>query len=959
MRGIRDRGAPRSSGVFSFVGRQRELDLLLAALRHPPAIVLIEGEAGIGKSRLVREAAAALTETDGCMLTGCCHPLREPVPFGPVIDAFRKAGRLLPRREAIPRTVGALAPLLPDLADRLPPPPPFTSDSGADRYRMMLGVRSFLAALGPVCLVIEDMHWADEVTRELVLTLSRDMPDQLGLVLTFRGEEIGPGTLLGSALRRQPGIGGTTIRLSPLSERDIHDLVLDALGRGADTTLGRAVYDRSEGLPLVAEEDLITLCEHGPQGRPVCAADLENAEIPQGLREAFTERFEALSAAGKAVVEAAAVLGVPAGEQILAGVAGLDDRQAGSGITEALRLAVLHEAGPAGYGFRHALAQAVAYRNIPGPRRRRLHREAIRVLEARPQPPLVQIAHHTFESGDFDEWLRRAGQAIDQAIALGDDGTAATLLHQILDQPSLPEQTRTRAALALSRIVGHGTDYTANAAMLRRILGDPRLAREARGEVRLSLGLLMINHAGDRSGYREIETAVTELAERPELPARAMISLAMNERDGAGDQAWAWMERAERSLGDDPSAPMRAAVEATRLTLLARGGDPAVWEALDQMPRYAADVDVLRQSIRAVYNVGEIAIELGCDGRARQLLNESRELTRRVFFPHLECYATLALLRLEVLAGDWEDIEQRFGKLTSEYPDIAMGRIEYGLMLGRVAAARGRPARARELFIGCSQTAASESQVTNTLRSGAALAALRLADRAPRDAWAIAAPAVATLRRAKAWARGTGLVPIAVEAAKACGDEDAAALLVADVEHGLAGCDAPAATAELEAARGILLGRTAAAARHFASAHEQWSAIGRPYEAAQAAERAGTALAADTARRSEAAAWLDKAVSAFRGLEATADSARCRQAMDEIGVPRAPARGRRGYGDRLSPRERQVAEFLARRATNYEIAQALFLSPRTVELHVAHVLKKLGTARKDVRAALEDLDSSR
>jgi DNA-binding NarL/FixJ family response regulator len=78
--------------------------------------------------------------------------------------------------------------------------------------------------------------------------------------------------------------------------------------------------------------------------------------------------------------------------------------------------------------------------------------------------------------------------------------------------------------------------------------------------------------------------------------------------------------------------------------------------------------------------------------------------------------------------------------------------------------------------------------------------------------------------------------------------------------------------------------------------------------------------------------------------------------MEEFDLPRTSARGRRGYGDRLSPRERQVAEFLARRATNHEIAQALFLSKRTVELHVARVLKKLGTTRKDVSAALEELD---
>jgi hypothetical protein len=90
---------------FAFVGRGQELDLLLAALQHPPAVVLVEGEAGIGKSRLVHEAASVLTAANGRVLTGLCHPLREPFPFGPVVDALRKAGPWLPALEGENATV--------------------------------------------------------------------------------------------------------------------------------------------------------------------------------------------------------------------------------------------------------------------------------------------------------------------------------------------------------------------------------------------------------------------------------------------------------------------------------------------------------------------------------------------------------------------------------------------------------------------------------------------------------------------------------------------------------------------------------------------------------------------------------------------------------------------------------------------------------------------------------------
>jgi DNA-binding CsgD family transcriptional regulator len=246
--------------------------------------------------------------------------------------------------------------------------------------------------------------------------------------------------------------------------------------------------------------------------------------------------------------------------------------------------------------------------------------------------------------------------------------------------------------------------------------------------------------------------------------------------------------------------------------------------------------------------------------------------------------------------------------------------------------------------------------VTNTLRSAAGLVALRLAEGAAHDAWAIAAPAVATLRRAAAWARASGLVPLAVEAASACGQHDAAQRLTEDVERGLTGRDAPAATAELHLARGILLGRSPAAATCFAQAHELWAEIGRPYEAAQAAERLGSAR--DERDEHDAAAHLDRALAVYLRLNATYDAARCQRTMKDLGLARTPARGPRGYGVELSPREKQVAELLARGATNHEIAQALFLSPRTVELHVAHTLKKLGTARKDVNDALQALRRS-
>ncbi|MFG2631918.1 ATP-binding protein [Streptomyces sp. NPDC048473] len=953
-----DLGAAAFDGGFPCVGRQQEFGLLLAAIRRPPAVVLVEGEAGIGKSRLVREATAALTPDDRRVLTGFCHPLREPFPYGPVVDALRKAGRWLPAT-GIPPTTGALAPLLPDLADRLPPVPPRPDGVPAQRFQVVQAVRSFLTAIGPAVLIMEDLHWADEATRDLLLLIARDLPEQLSLVLTYRGDDLPARTPVLGAAYRPHGTTGTTIRLAPLTENEVKELAGAALGGHATAALADALHRRSEGLPLTVEEDLITLRERGKTcGYHDLTAELDRAGVPVGLREAVTERLARLSKAGAAITDSAAVLAVPATEQLLTRVAELDSEQGADGLTDALRAAVLCESDSGRYVFRHVLAQQVVYERIPGPRRTRLHRRAIAELQTRSPSPLVQIAHHTLAVGDRESWFHRAEEAAAQATALGDTGTAAALLHQILDQPGVEAGLRSRAALALARIVVNGADFTANAAMLRRLLADPQLPEPARGEIRLGLALLMISQGGDRSGVGELERAVRELATQPERAARAMIALAMNERNGS-EQAWDWLERAEQTIQGCADEGIRASVRATRLSLLAKAGDPAVWGRVDQLPRQADDIEVLRQTTRALYNCGDLAIELGHDRLAAALLAESRELAQRADIPFLDCSSRIDLLRLEFVAGHWAGIEERFDALGAEYPDILLADAEQTSLLGELARARGRYTRAVELFKKAAAQGERNSQVNLELRAAAGLAGTRLAQRAPEDAWAIAAPALTVLRRAETWALYSGLVPVAVEAALASGRRQDVEELTTDAQRALQGRDAPAATAELHCARGMLLRTTEPerAAEHFAECHRRWQDIGRPYETARAAEHLGHALA--RSHPADAAGHLTEAIDVYTRLGATPDLARCQHLQHGLGLARPPGRGRRGYGGELSPREKQVAELLAQGATNHDIAESLFLSPRTVEQHVARVLKKLQTTGKAIHEVFPDGSGTR
>ncbi|MFD4908772.1 AAA family ATPase [Kitasatospora purpeofusca] len=1006
------------------MGRVGELARLTDALARPPAVLLVEGEAGSGKSRLVAEAVRALDERSGNgttgngtptppgdtaprrpVLLGRCHPLREPEPFGPVVDALRDAAALLPPPAELPPSTGALRLVLPDLAAQLPAAPPDGGTLLSARRLLAQGVRALLTALDAPVLVVEDLQWADDATLDLLVRLARDLPPRLVLVVTYRPEDLPPGAPApGAAFRPAPartgghgagaghGAVGAPVRLErlePLDEREVAALARSVLGPAATPELARVLYERSQGLPLAVEEDLRTLTERSPATRTPAdrigaertggsggsstsgassavggrtatgdlAAVLAAAEVPRGLRDAVTERLARLGGDGAAVVAAAAVLGVPADEAQLTAVAGLDAEAGADGLTEALHTAVLRETAPDRYAFRSPAARQVAQGRVAGPRRRVLHRRAVAALGTREPRPLARIAEHTLAMGDRPAWQDLAQAAADQAAALGDPGGARRMLRGLLDEPDLDPRRRGRAALALARLAADDVDPAASVQVLSGMVADPRLPVADRGEIRLALGFLMAVHSGNRAGFDRIRESLEELEERPVRAARAMVAIAMDERDGAGRRSGEWLARAEGLLAANPDEDVSAAVRATTLTFQARSADPAVWDRLDELPRDSERPEVMRQTTRALYNTGEIAIELGYDRRSANLLEESRRLARLTGIPYLECYSRLALIRLDMLAGRWDLVEPRFARLGAEFDDLAMAGAERSLLFGRLAAGRGRLALAREEFEIAARFGQRESQVTVALRAAAGLGGLQLLEGDTAGAAGTVGPALATARQADAWARTAELLPVAVEALLATGGRAEAGEVTEEATESLTDRGAPAVTASLHLARGLLLDADGdpEAAEAFTRARDHWQDIGRPYEAARADERIAAALAArDRVRAAERMAAAERV---YLELGATTDTARCRKLRRDLDLGGIGSPGRRGYGKRLSPRERQVAELLAQGTGNQDIAQALFLSPRTVEHHVANVLAKLGTGRAGTAQALALADA--
>jgi DNA-binding CsgD family transcriptional regulator/tetratricopeptide (TPR) repeat protein len=943
----------------SLIGRDAQLRVLLGAITGPPAVILVQGEAGIGKTRLVRAALDLLTNGERTVLLGHCHQIREPFPYGPVFDALRHVSGALPATAALNPVTGALRGYLPELAGHLPPapsPPPL-DDPRAERHRLFRGVHALLAAAGPVVLVIEDLHWADDGTRDLLRFLTDQPPDGLALVVTFRREGLPvPGLPFGHAYRRPAGVRSEVIPLSPLDVEGVRSLTGALLGRAAPARdFAAKLHERTAGVPFVIEEVVRSLLDD--EGRLPGGEDgpeaLERMAVPLLLCEAMAEQLTGLSPAALHAVHAAAVLGLPADEQLIAAVSG---HTAENGLSQALNAGVLLEHADGQYGFRHALAQQAVYDAIPGPDRRLTHQRAVSALSALDPPPLVQLAHHARLAGDFDAWQRHGSAAADQAAAIGDIPLAVEVLAGMLADPKLPHDARGLLALRLSRVAAIGLSYRRVVRSLRHLLAEDFLARHVRGEARLNLGVLLSNQAGAvAAGRQEILLALPDLHDRPSLAARGLALLAM---PAWGDEPLStheeWMNQAEKLLAtvEDQDPELTTAVHANKVSLAMMLGSPDAFELAATLPANDPSAAVRRQAARGYSNLFDAAIALGHYAAAERFAEQSKRIAEETGALYPVFLVEVSSIRLDLHTGRWEGLRERAVAAVEMTPEAPLLAVDARLALGMLALARGEWEEAGEHL-----NAAGVNDVGSGFLPVAAVAfggliELHLTRDCPQEALAEADRGVTRLRRKGMWVWGDQLVPPAVAALLKAGRAGEAESLVAEYAAGIEGRDAPSAHAGLDLAWGSMAedqGRFEEAARCYARARAAYEAMPRPYSVARAAEsEAGARLALGD--RGRAADLIADAGERYAGLGATHDAARCRHLLREIGPGSAPRRGRKSNGGVLSPREAEVARLVALGRTNREIAAVLFLSRRTVDTHVARVLQKLGVrTRNDVK----------
>jgi len=460
--------------VAPLVGRDREQTTLrvalTAALAGHGALVLIGGEAGIGKTALAEWLLAQAEHQGALVLVGRCYDLTETAPYSPWAEALARA----PRADA--------SPLWPDLD------PSAAALGQPGRFAAMHAVLATLAAHRPLALLLEDLHWADPASLDLLRFVGRQLTDiPLLLLATYRADEVTPRRPLYPLLPLLVREGrAARLALPPLDLPDVAVLVAAhyALTEADAARLVAYLDRRAEGNPFFIGELLRALEESGllrPPGSDAhrwTLGDLAGARLPSLVRQVIDGRAARLGEEARGLLTIAAAIGQEVRLPLWATVAGMGEEVLLPTVEAALEARLLEATGDGGgVRFAHALVREALYEALPLPRRPALHRRVAEALAAAPQPDPDPVAYHFQQAGDPRAWdwlvaaaararalyaLRSAVEHATRALDLaGEHGIAPTpglyrergLAYEMLGEYARAEADQ-EAALALAQAAG-------------------------------------------------------------------------------------------------------------------------------------------------------------------------------------------------------------------------------------------------------------------------------------------------------------------------------------------------------------------------------------------------------------------------------------------------------------------------------------------------------------------------
>ena len=931
-------------------GREAETAVLSEALDRVAsgrrAVVLIEGEAGIGKTRLLDVALEDARGRGMQVAAGRAEELERTRPFGAVADAFGCA-----RSSHDPRRA-AIGELLATGGDGERNPITVTSDPGL-RFRVVDALADLveeLALPGPLVIGLDDLQWADPSSLLTLSALSRRVEYlPVGLIGCFRPAPRPPEldrlvTWLAAGAGRHLSLGG-------LTGQAVTDLVTDVVaavpGRGLLAGISGAA-----GNPLFVSEMLGALAQEGMIETSGGRAEVAQIVLPPTLRLTILRRLSFLPGDTLHTLRAASILGSSFTMSDLSVTMDRSALELVQVLAEAITGRVLEDDG-ARLRFRHDLIRDALYEDLPVTIRRGLHREAGQRL-ARAGALSLQVAEQLARGagqGDTEaiSWLTKAAR---EAAARSPD-VAADLMGRAAElMPAAdPGRDRLLAEQASSlMLAGRIPDALAACRSLLDHHHDPGVE----GSVRTCLGHALLAQGQVRDALQELE--------------RAGQSPALSSVEQGAAKAWAGFARV--SLGDLDGA---AAAEKEARTAATAAGDHLTnsiimstaaripesrgrlreaLELADEAVRLAdASPGRLGHRFPVCQTRGRILIELDRLAEARSVLGAGVRICEELGVRWALAAHQMYLAYGRFVAGEWDDATAELEaslKLAEETGEIYSLVYAYGL-LSRISVHRNDLGRARE-------AAATADRSLAGWGNGHAMTWVAWPRALILEAGGEPGRALATMAGLWDWCTGAGLAleypaigADLVRLALAAGDLGRARQASAAVAEVAAGNDVAWMTGEALRCEG-LIEDDPEILQAAADAHARGS---RPLRLALACENAGSACGRH-GHAERALPLLDRAVGIYERLGAARDLARAEAALREAGF----RRGRRGTRSRpqfgwqsLTPTEHSVADLVAEGLSNPQIGARLYISHRTVQTHLAHIFAKLDISARTQLAA--------
>jgi DNA-binding CsgD family transcriptional regulator/tetratricopeptide (TPR) repeat protein len=843
-----------------------ELDGELAATATGGRVALVAGEAGIGKSALVRRFTERL-EAGARFLLGACDPLLTPRALGPLHDIARQTGG---------RLAGLLA-------------------GGGPREQLFAALLDELDhGARPQVVVVEDAHWADEATMDLLVFLGRRIARTRALLLvTYRDDELAADHPLRAVIGRLSPEAVRRLDLEPLSEAAVAELARRA-GRPA-----AGLRDLTGGNPLLVTEVLTT----------------GDAGVPPTVRDLVLARAGGLPAGAQEVVRLVAVVPTRAELWLLERALGPSPAAVEAGVSAGLLVA-----GPEAVGFRHELLRQAVEGSLSALARRELNRRVLEALAGAPgdQVDVARLVHHAREAGDAEAVLRYGPEAARQAAAVAAHREAVGHYRAVLAHAERIGPADRAELLEGYSVEAYLSGLSREAVTARQVAVELREAADDPEKLGETLRWLSRLHWWDGSRQAAEAASARAIAVLEPLPPGHQLAMAYSNQAQLDmlanriESAMGWATRAielARRL-DDQETLTHALTNIGSARL--QNGDPGGRAELEEAFQVAVAAGLADHAARAVGNLATISAEIRDDHHARQELDRALAFVQAQELSGWVQHVLGHRARVRLDQGDWAGAERDARAALAEPVEFGARAVDALVPLGLLQARRGDPEAAATL-----QEATERAFATGELQ------------------WV--AP-VAAARAEHAWLHNDD---------RRAAEEAAAVLeLATQAGHGwfagelafwlrLAGASPPVPAVAAEPHRLALAGDWRAAA-------DAWRELGFPYQ------RALTLACGD---QDEA---LLEALALFDGLGARQAAQRLRRQLRRRGtlrVPRGPTWATAANPAGLTGRQVEVLGLVAEGLTDAEIAARLSLSAKTVGHHVSALLAKLGVSSRRQAAA--------